>query len=217
MNLSTERKIMTVCIGMIDKNNHVWLGADSMVTIGDREKAYMGNESELDSKISKLKGPDTLYVAGTGSVVDQQVVALMPSPTGTHKTGEDPLSFESLATYFVPNVFKALSDRNRINNSETEGHRLLQTFIISTGKSLYALYCDGSLFPIKKFDTIGSGAEYALGSLKHSLNANKPAEFAIEEAVRAAAVSNPYVGGDIVIVDTTTGKKKIIKEKEGDQ
>lgn len=142
---------MTCVVGLIADNGHVIFGADSLVTDETGFKISL-----LDKKIF-IK--NNILFGFCGNLHFGQLVKhrFNPPSPGRNKDVE-----AFIHTKFVPELQKFFIENGIVKFADDEEHELL----IGIHKSIFAIGSDFSVMQSPtRFHAIGSGAQYALGSL----------------------------------------------------
>jgi ATP-dependent protease HslVU (ClpYQ) peptidase subunit len=184
---------MTCIVGLIDGET-TYLGADSCASGGWREQIL------LQKKIFKLNDTPNAILGFSGSIRDLNL--LQYAEDLIDKRDEPNINHKYIVTKFIPNVMKLFINNSRNQNdkgiSEIESY-----FLLGYKNKLWLIESNYSVFETKdNYQAIGSGTNYALGSL-HTTNgtALTPIE-RIHKALQAASKFSVGVSAPYYIINT---------------
>lgn len=173
---------MTCVVGLIADNGHIVFGADSLVT------DETGFKLSLPDK--KIFTKNNILFGFCGNLHFGQLVKhrFNPPSPGRNKDIE-----AFIHTKFLPELQKFFAENGIIKFVEDEEHELL----IGIHKSIFAIGSDFSVVQSPtRFHAIGSGAQYALGSLfstKSLQDETKRLSIALEAASQfSMTVGKPF-------------------------
>lgn len=181
---------MTTIVGVV-KNGHVIMGADSLVTAGDRKYIH--------PQMPKITNNNGYLVAGAGDVAACDILMytwIPPMPSVSQRKN----IYKFMITDVVPSMREALEENGyKIDPNDKEaGFEIL----LALDGELFSISSDFSVIMDESgFYSIGSGSSFALGSL-HTGGT-------VEKSLEVAEKLSPYTAGPFQIVK----QSKQIKSK----
>lgn len=187
---------MTCIVGLID-DARVYIGGDRLATTDGGRKFH-----RTDEKVWK-KGPDMIFgAAGGGRGIQLLAYGSAIPPL---KVGQD--LKEYLTLDFVDAVKSALHQGGDLEVED--GIEVANIhFILGYDGRLFTFYGSFAFEEVmEKYTAVGSGAEFALGSLYATEDSDLTSEERIEMALEAAEYFNAFVKGpyDIVSIPRDVG------------
>lgn len=176
------------CIVGLEYKNKVFLGGDIQGTGGNNKVVH--TQPKVFHKKDLVFGYTTSY--RFGQILEHNLV----NPVIPEKDEE---IYKWLVTVLVPDIKTILK-----SNDYSEGGNCL----IGIRGQLWDMQNDFSVLrSVRGFGSVGSGYEYAMGSISTSLNKAKPtsetiAKNIIKNAILTAGTFSPSVGQDSVIIST---------------
>lgn len=199
------------CIVGIRSKGLVVMGADSAVSNNSH------TEPRLDPKLFEMKVPfyeniesrklfyEKMIIGSTGSVRMSQILQTsIGFPPEEIKQDFDP--YKWMITSFIEEVRSKLKEYgySTIQNNEESGG----TFMVGFYGRLYVVYSDYQVGEsARSFAAIGSGDQYALGSLYTTESMDMPHERRLLLALKASE-QNPFVSPPYTFTSIQKGKQK---------
>ena len=192
---------MSVVIA-IKENGVTYMAADTQISFGDSKRHL---KSDSLQKVWAVTDTPNCIMGGVGLARDLNLIRyctteLIPEASvlkneinvGTIMLNTVPAIFESIRTY---TQLVTGCDKDIPINSE---------FVLAYKDKVFDIAPDGTVEEVEDYIAIGSGADAALGSLKHT--ADEPVYDRLIKALDAAAESNLYVSEPYVCMDTEHGE-----------
>ena len=175
---------MSLIVGLIYKDN-VYLGSDRQISCGNLK---------TDSDTAKMFERQGIVFGSVGSL---RIGQILEHSFTIPQAYQDQTAKDYLVQLFVPAWRKCLRDNAAVTNNEgieTMDNRILIAF----DRQIYVLYSDFSVSneAMNKYAAIGSGEEFAYGSLhttNKSTRQHKPKD-RVRFALESAADHSLYVG-----------------------
>jgi ATP-dependent protease HslVU (ClpYQ) peptidase subunit len=167
------------CVAALKQNGKVYVAADSLSSTEDKV-CY-----RKDKKMFK----NGKYLIGfCGSIRTGQILQ--------RRFWKPPTDI-----YAVPDSMMNLLEKKGCMSITEEGHKNCGcNFIFATKGEIYEILVDFQLVePIDDYTAIGSGADFALGSLYSTKGTNLKPEERLKLAIEAASYFSTSVGGEIII------------------
>ena len=167
------------CVAALKHNGKVYVAADSLSS----------SEDKLYYRKDKKMFRNGKYLIGfCGSVRTGQVL--------TSKFWKPPTDI-----YAVPDrLIKLMEAKGCLITTEEQNKNCGCNFIFATKNEIYEILVDFQLVePRDDYTAIGSGADYALGSLFSTKGTNLKPEERLHLAIEAASYFSSSVGGEILI------------------
>ena len=173
----------------IKEDDTIYLGADTLMTMGSTKIPEINNEEKY--KLTKFK--NGVILAHTGGVATTQ--KLVFHEEWFDKVPEKGLDKEFILNEIVPKLKKELEEYKLL----VEDGSMDATFFIAYKDKLYDLKAGFTSVRITEYASIGAGKDFALSSLsKEYLSL----EERIVSALRTAAKMCSTVSGPFVLIDT---------------
>jgi len=182
---------MTCVVGVIG-DDAVYLGADSAVSEGYQVQTL------IDKKVFQ-KGPYGIGFAGSLRV-GQLIKYRMRTPTlEKKKATKDPV--RTLAINFVDAMRKCLKDGGAARETDHKEEEQENSFIVTYQNRLFIIDEAYAVCEVHgSYTSIGSGTEYALGSLYSTENSGMNPEERVKMALKAAEAFCGTVQGPFDII-----------------
>lgn len=169
------------CIVGIEHKNTVWLGGDSAATSGDGSQMLIG-----DSKVF-VNGDVAFGICGSPKVFDP----LKFTKFTKQKRGTDDREF--IAKTLVPEIKAAMKEAGCVTEHPQHGEMFEGAILFGTRGKLYRMECNFQIITDSfGFDSVGSGASIAIGSL-HATKTMREPKKRIITALEASAIANAGV------------------------
>lgn len=167
------------CVVGIVKDKKVWLGAESCASTGDGERKY--------NKLQKIFKNGPYLIAFVGNVRPGQVI--MPN----WKPPKDVKDFpDSLIEIFTEKGCIGVDSEDQTVMQSTN-------FLIAFKNRLYEILIDFQMNEIDTYTAIGSGSDFATGSLHTTSSMNFTPEKRIKIALDAAVYHSTACAGPYII------------------
>jgi len=187
---------MTCIVGLFDKENDcVYMGGDSMATCGS-------NRGEIVSqkKVFKSNDTPTAIMGFSGNVRDLNLLTYAEDLID--KRDEPNIDHKYLVTKFIPNVIKMFANGYR-NTSDKGISEFDSYFLFAYKNSLYLIESNYSVLSVKtKYQAIGCGVDFALGSLYSTESTELGTIERIHKALQAASKFSTGVDAPFYIINT---------------
>lgn len=189
---------MSVVVG-IKKDGVVYLGADTMATLGD-SKRWLTNEHS--QKIWAVEDLPNAMMGGVGLLRDLNVVryctdGLIPEIDII----KDTVSIRTIMENAAPIIMQSVDEYCKAIclDREMGPSTGLSNFFLAQGEHLFMITGDGYVDEIEDCDAIGSGADSALASLSNTVG--EEPEVRIYKALHASSTMDVGVGAPYVIMN----------------
>lgn len=188
---------MTCIVGLVH-NGITYIGGDSLGSNG------WSKTVRDDKKVFKLSDTGSAIIGYTSSYRMGQL--LMYAENLIDKRDEPNIDHKYLVTKFIPNVIKLFEDGGY---SKTEsGEKIGGSFLLGYKDTLYTIEDDYQVgISSDQYDAIGSGAAYALGSLKTTEDSGLTPEQRIHLALKAASKFSVGVAPPYYILNTSNSEE----------
>lgn len=182
------------CIVGIEHKGTVWLGGDSAATGGDGSQMLIA-----DSKVFVVS--DIAFgICGSPKLFDP----LKFTKFTKQKRGLDVREF--LATSLIPEIKSAFKKAGCITQHPEHGEVFEGAILFGTDGKLFRMECNFQLITDKHmFDSVGSGANIAIGSL-HATTNDSNSQRRIMTALKASSIANAGVRPPFKIVSVKKRK-----------
>lgn len=172
---------MTCIVGCIDKENeNVIMGADQMAA------------SELqiwDRKDKKIWRKNGFVIGGSGSYRLIQILMYNFSPSKPLKN-----MHRYMCNQFIDGILQVMKEKDIDEDVN---------LLVGYKHQLFTIHSDFQVFETESgFDAIGSGSDYAIGSMFTSVNFNLPTKERVKLALEASAANCPTVGKPFNFIET---------------
>ena len=181
---------MTCIVGLKSKKTgKVYLGGDSATT--------KGAQRMIRAEPKVYKRGEILFGGAGNSVVSQVLSHIASDPSVVEK--QDPLGY--ILNEFIPSFKKFLRQADQLR--EKDGVATVPNeFLVAFRGELFSISSDFDVFTsLDDYMAIGSGEEYALGSLYSTKYSDLKPEERLFMALEAASKHDSYVGGPLQVVD----------------
>ena len=191
---------MSCIVGLVDKKN-VYVGCDSF---GSTVNCQV---QRIDQKIFRVMGKTDAVIGFAGSFRMGQILQytkglLDVNAQCTHKY---------MVTKFIPRVIE-IFDKSGFIKRDDEGTVTGDTFLLAYRTKLFQIDNDFQVAEsLCGYDAIGSGYEYALGSLSSTENLKVPPVQRVYLALKAASKFGVGIGAPFHVLCTSTDKEIIFE------
>lgn len=188
---------MSVVIA-IKENGKVYMAADTMVTYGDSKRHLTSDSSQ---KIWAVNDTPNCIMGGAGYLRDINLIRyctqeLVPE---ANIIKED-INVGTIMINTVPIIFETIKNYATIVDVENKPSQFASSFMWAYKDHLFHIMPDGLVEEIEDYEAIGSGADAALASLKHTTE--EPIYTRLIKALDAASNISLYVAEPYVCIDT---------------
>lgn len=188
---------MSVVIAIKD-DDKVYMAADTMVTYGD-SKRHLTTESS--QKIWAVGDTANCIMGGAGYLRDINLIRyctteLVPE---ANLIKED-ITVGTIMIQTVPLIFETIRNYTKIIEGEQSTTPIGSSFFWAYKGHLFLIMTDGVVEEVEDYEAIGSGADAALASLKHT--AGESVYDRLYKALEAASDISLYVSNPYVVIDT---------------
>lgn len=182
----------------IKQDGVVYLAADTMVTYGDSKRHLNSDSSQ---KIWKVEDTPNCVMGGAGYLRDINLIRyctaeLVPEANVI----KDDINIGVIMLNMVPIIFDAIRNYSKIVDIGDKGTNFNSEFLWAHKDQVFHIMADGLVEEVEEYEAIGSGADAALASLKHTTG--EPVYDRLIKAVEAASDISLYVSSPYVVIDT---------------
>lgn len=205
---------MSVVVAIKEKGV-VYMAADTMVTVGDSKRHLKDDSSQ---KIWAVADTPNCIMGGAGYLRDINCVRYCTSEIIPEiNLIKNNLTIGTIMMGTVPVIFDTIRQYNQIINGEkTEDIGMQSSFLIAYKGQCFHIMPDGLVEEIPDYEAIGSGADAALASLKHTQGESVYTR--LYKALEAAADISLYVGEPYVCLNTEdTDLQEIYLDEDEDE
>ena len=188
---------MSVVIA-IKENGITYMAADTQVSFGDSKRHLKSNSLQ---KVWAVNDIDNCIMGGVGLTRDLNLIRY-----GTHElipeanVLKNDITVGTIMLETVPVIFDSIRNYTQLVTGSKDEIEIMSEFVIAYNDKLFDISPDGTVEEVEDYIAIGSGADEALGSLKHTYD--EPVYSRLIKALDAAAESNLYVSEPYVVIDT---------------
>ena len=188
---------MSVVIA-IKENGITYMAADTQVSFGDSKRHLKSNSLQ---KVWAVNDIDNCIMGGVGLTRDLNLIRY-----GTHElipeanVLKNDITVGTIMLETVPIIFESIRNYTELVTGSKDEIEIMSEFVIAYNDKLFDISPDGTVEEVEDYIAIGSGADAALGSLKHTYD--EPVYSRLIKALDAAAESNLYVSEPYVVIDT---------------
>jgi len=176
------------CIVGIQRNSRVYLGGDSAATGGD------GSQMVIADKKVFVNGDLAFGICGSPKIIDPLRFTKFPK----QKRGQDDREF--VAKELVPAIKAAFKESGCVVENPKYGEIFEGAILFGTQGKLYRMESNFQIITdAYGFDSVGSGADIAIGSL-HATKKDRDSRRRIITALEAASIANSGVRPPFAIV-----------------
>ena len=192
---------MSVVIA-IKENGVTYMAADTQISFGDSKRHL-----KSDSLQKVWAGTDTPHciMGGVGLARDLNLIRYCTSeliPEASVLKNE--INVGTIMLNTVPVIFESIRNYTQLVTGCDKDIPISSEFVLAYKDKVFDIAPDGTVEEIEDYIAIGSGADAALGSLKHTID--EPIYDRLIKALDAAAESNLYVSEPYVYIDTKDGE-----------
>lgn len=192
---------MSVVIA-IKENGVTYMAADTQVSFGDSKRHL---KSDSLQKIWAVADIPHCIMGGVGLARDLNLIRYCTSelvPEASILKNE--INVGTIMLNTVPVIFESIRNYTQLVTGCDKDIPISSEFVLAYKDKVFDIAPDGTVEEIEDYIAIGSGADAALGSLKHTID--EPIYDRLIKALDAAAESNLYVSEPYVYIDTKDGE-----------
>lgn len=190
----------------IKQDGVVYIGCDSQVTRGGTRRTL---SSVNNYKVWKVLGVDNVLMAHTGSVKDACAVRTMEDLITEYDIYRNRIEYGLIVNRVYPEIIDRLQHLQYLPK-EKPFDALNSSFLFAYKDKLFELASDGSVIEHEDYVTMGSGEDFARGSL--STTEEEEPNKRIIKAIKASASGDIYVNYPIILTNTENCEFIIVTE-----
>ena len=191
---------MSVVIA-IKENGVTYMAADTQISFGDSKRHL---KSDSLQKVWAVTDTPNCIMGGVGLARDLNLIRYCTSeliPEASVLKNE--INVGTIMLNTVPAIFESIRTYTQLVTGCDKDIPISSEFVLAYKDKVFDIAPDGTVEEIEDYIAIGSGADAALGSLKHTID--EPVYDRLIKALDAAAESNLYVSEPYVCIDTENG------------
>ena len=191
---------MSVVIA-IKENGVTYMAADTQISFGDSKRHL---KSDSLQKIWVASDIPNCIIGGVGLARDLNLIRYCTSeliPEAAVLKNDITVGTIMLST--VPVIFESIRNYTQLVTGCDKDIPINSEFLLAYKDKIFDIAPDGTVEEVEDYIAIGSGADAALGSLKHTTD--EPVYDRLIKALDAASESNLYVSEPYVCMDTEHG------------
>ena len=191
---------MSVVIA-IKENGVTYMAADTQLSFGDSKRHL---KSDSLQKVWAVTDTPNCIMGGVGLARDLNLIRYCTSeliPEASVLKNE--INVGTIMLNTVPVIFESIRNYTQLVTGCDKDIPINSEFLLAYKDKIFDIAPDGTVEEVEDYIAIGSGADAALGSLKHTVD--EPIYDRLIKALDAAAESNLYVSEPYVCMDTEDG------------
>ena len=191
---------MSVVIAIKD-NGVTYMAADTQLSFGDSKRHL---KSDSLQKVWAVADISHCIMGGVGLARDLNLIRYCTSeliPEASVLKNE--INVGTIMLNTVPVIFESIRNYTQLVTGCDKDIPINSEFLLAYKDKIFDIAPDGTVEEVEDYIAIGSGADAALGSLKHTVD--EPIYDRLIKALDAAAESNLYVSEPYVCMDTEDG------------
>lgn len=209
---------MSVVIA-IKENGVTYMAADTQISFGDSKRHL---KSDSLQKVWAVTDTPNCIMGGVGLARDLNLIRYCTSeliPEASVLKNE--INVGTIMLNTVPAIFESIRTYTQLVTGCDKDIPINSEFVIAYKDKVFDIAPDGTVEEVEDYIAIGSGADAALGSLKHTTD--EPVYDRLIKALDAAAESNLYVSEPYVCIDTEQStlmylvSEDVLEEDEEDE
>ena len=188
---------MSVVIA-IKENGVTYMAADTQISFGDSKRHL---KSDSLQKVWVVTDTPHCIMGGVGLARDLNLIRYCTSeliPEASVLKNE--INVGTLMLNTVPTIFESIRNYTQLVTGCDKDIPINSEFVLAYKDKIFDIAPDGTVEQVEDYIAIGSGADAALGSLKHTTD--EPIYDRLIKALDAASESNLYVSEPYVCMDT---------------
>lgn len=188
---------MSVVIA-IKENGVTYMAADTQISFGDSKRHL---KSDSLQKVWAVTDTPHCIMGGVGLARDLNLIRYCTSeliPEASVLKNE--INVGTIMLNTVPTIFESIRNYTQLVTGCDTDIPINSEFVLAYKDKIFDIAPDGTVEEVEDYIAIGSGADAALGSLKHTID--EPVYDRLIKALDAASESNLYVSEPYVCMDT---------------
>ena len=188
---------MSVVIA-IKENGVTYMAADTQISFGDSKRHL---KSDSLQKVWAVADTPYCIMGGVGLTRDLNLIRYCTSeliPEASVLKNE--INVGTIMLNTVPLIFESIRNYTQLVTGCDKDIPINSEFVLAYKDKIFDIAPDGTVEEVEDYIAIGSGADAALGSLKHTTD--EPVYDRLIKALDAASESNLYVSEPYVCMDT---------------
>ena len=188
---------MSVVIA-IKENGVTYMAADTQISFGDSKRHL---KSDSLQKVWAVTDTPHCIMGGVGLTRDLNLIRYCTSeliPEASVLKNE--INVGTIMLNTVPAIFESIRNYTQLVTGCDKDIPINSEFVLAYKDKIFDIAPDGTVEQVEDYIAIGSGADAALGSLKHTTD--EPVYDRLIKALDAASESNLYVSEPYVCMDT---------------
>ena len=188
---------MSVVIA-IKENGVTYMAADTQISFGDSKRHL---KSDSLQKVWAVTDTPHCIMGGVGLTRDLNLIRYCTSeliPEASVLKNE--INVGTIMLNTVPAIFESIRNYTQLVTGGDKDIPINSEFVLAYKDKIFDIAPDGTVEEVEDYIAIGSGADAALGSLKHTTD--EPVYDRLIKALDAASESNLYVSEPYVCMDT---------------
>ena len=188
---------MSVVIA-IKENGVTYMAADTQISFGDSKRHL---KSDSLQKVWAVTDTPHCIMGGVGLARDLNLIRYCTSeliPEASVLKNE--INVGTIMLNTVPAIFESIRTYTQLVTGCDKDIPINSEFVLAYKDKIFDIAPDGTVEQVEDYIAIGSGADAALGSLKHTTD--EPVYDRLIKALDAASESNLYVSEPYVCMDT---------------
>ena len=188
---------MSVVIA-IKENGVTYMAADTQISFGDSKRHL---KSDSLQKVWAVTDTPHCIMGGVGLTRDLNLIRYCTSeliPEASVLKNE--INVGTIMLNTVPAIFESIRNYTQLVTGCDKDIPINSEFVLAYKDKVFDIAPDGTVEEVEDYIAIGSGADAALGSLKHTTD--EPVYDRLIKALDAASESNLYVSEPYVCMDT---------------
>lgn len=188
---------MSVVIA-IKENGVTYMAADTQISFGDSKRHL---KSDSLQKVWAVTDTPHCIMGGVGLTRDLNLIRYCTSeliPEASVLKNE--INVGTIMLNTVPAIFESIRNYTQLVTGCDKDIPINSEFVLAYKDKIFDIAPDGTVEQVEDYIAIGSGADAALGSLKHTTD--EPIYDRLIKALDAASESNLYVSEPYVCMDT---------------
>ena len=188
---------MSVVIA-IKENGVTYMAADTQISFGDSKRHL---KSDSLQKVWAVTDIPNCIMGGVGLARDLNLIRYCTSeliPEASILKNE--INVGTIMLNTVPAIFESIRTYTQLVTGCDKDIPINSEFVLAYKDKIFDIAPDGTVEEVEDYIAVGSGADAALGSLKHTVD--EPVYDRLIKALDAAAESNLYVSEPYVCIDT---------------
>ena len=188
---------MSVVIA-IKENGVTYMAADTQISFGDSKRHL---KSDSLQKVWAVTDTPHCIMGGVGLTRDLNLIRYCTSeliPEASVLKNE--INVGTIMLNTVPAIFESIRNYTQLVTGCDKDIPINSEFVLAYKDKIFDIAPDGTVEQVEDYIAIGSGADAALGSLKHTTD--EPIYDRLIKALDAASESNLYVSEPYVCMNT---------------